>query len=83
MSWYSDNEPFDEFDPPYCKNCHSGKGGNSKSECDRCMKWHEEPEEDEEEAMREWCEAEAQRYMAEHFDENGDPYRDFLGNPWK
>ena len=22
------------------------------------------------------------QYMEEHFDENGDPYRDFMGNPW-
>ena len=21
MSWYSDREPFDEYDPPYCKYC--------------------------------------------------------------
>ena len=27
-------------------------------------------------------EAETQQYMDEHFDMNGDPYEDFLGNPW-
>lgn len=37
MSWYSDQEPFDEYDPPYCKNC---KGGNSKEECDRCAEYY-------------------------------------------
>lgn len=23
MSWWSDNEIFDEYDPPYCKGCNS------------------------------------------------------------
>lgn len=23
MSWWSDNEIFDEYDPPYCKGCES------------------------------------------------------------
>ena len=27
-------------------------------------------------------EADTQQYMAEHFDMNGDPYEDFMGNPW-
>ena len=22
MSWWSDGEPFDEYDPPYCKDCN-------------------------------------------------------------
>lgn len=39
MSWYSDKEPFNEYDPPYCKNC---SGGNSKAECDRCARQHSE-----------------------------------------
>lgn len=38
MSWWSDGEPFDEFDPPYCENC---EGGDSYEECQRCVKWHE------------------------------------------
>ena len=33
MSWWSDGEPFDEYDPPWCKNC---KGGNSYEECKKC-----------------------------------------------
>lgn len=49
MSWWSDGEPFDEYDYPWCENC---KGGNSKAECDRCYKMHtavddEEPIEEE------------------------------------
>ena len=49
MSYYSDGEPFDEYDYPWCENC---KGGNSKAECDRCYKMHtavddEEPIEEE------------------------------------
>lgn len=35
MSWYSDNEPFDEYDPPWCEGC---SGGNSKDQCDKCCK---------------------------------------------
>ena len=23
MSWWTDKEPFDEYDPPYCKGCES------------------------------------------------------------
>ena len=41
MSWYSDKEPFDEYDMPYCKYCD---GGNSKDECDNCVKIYEEVE---------------------------------------
>lgn len=22
MSWWTDGEPFDEYDPPYCKDCN-------------------------------------------------------------
>lgn len=35
MSWHSDRERFDEYDPPCCKHC---KGGNIKEECDRCIR---------------------------------------------
>lgn len=37
MSWWSDGEPFDEYDPLWCKNC---KGGNSYEECKKCSEWH-------------------------------------------
>ena len=37
MSWYSDKEPFNEYDPPWCKYCD---GGESKEECDRCCERH-------------------------------------------
>ena len=49
MSYYSDGEPFDEFDYPWCENC---KGSESKAQCDACYKAHtamdeeEEPEEE-------------------------------------
>jgi len=42
MSWYSDGEPFNEYDPPYCENCTRGY---SKQECDWCKKMHLEFEE--------------------------------------
>ena len=41
MSWYSDKERFNEYDPPYCKNC---KRGFTKKECDRCVADHEKEE---------------------------------------
>lgn len=44
MSWYSDNERFDEHDPSYCKNC---KRDVSYEICKACKKLHEEPEEEE------------------------------------
>lgn len=44
MSWYSDGEPFDEFDPPWCMNCD---GGDSKEECDRCCERHMKGADDE------------------------------------
>jgi len=53
MSWYSDGEPFNEWDDPYCiwkSMANGGKCGNSKEECDRCMRMREEAEvEDDEE----------------------------------
>jgi len=45
MSWYSDGEPFDEWDPPYCSRC---SGGNSYEECKRCQERHEKDVEEEE-----------------------------------
>ena len=40
----------------------------------------------EQEAREEWEDAmreeQTRRYMEEYFDDNGDPYCDFLGNPW-
>ena len=47
MSWYSDGERFNEWDDPYCvwKNkATGGRCGNSKAECDRCMRLHMEDE---------------------------------------
>lgn len=46
MSWYSDREPFDEYDPPYCKNCTRGA---SYEECAACERMHNKAEEGEEE----------------------------------
>ena len=45
MSWYSDGDPFDEYDPPFCETC---SGGNSYEECEACMRRHEEAEEEDE-----------------------------------
>ena len=44
MSWYSDREPFNEYDPPWCKYCD---GGESKEECDKCCEEHMRSEDDE------------------------------------
>ena len=41
MSWYSDGEHFDEYDPPYCERC---SGGTSYEECQACARRHEEDE---------------------------------------
>lgn len=39
MSWYSDGEKFNEYDPPWCVNCTRG---NSYEECKRCSEMHTE-----------------------------------------
>ena len=36
MSWYSDGEPFDEYDPPYCRYCNMSDV--SYEICKRCQK---------------------------------------------
>jgi hypothetical protein len=41
MSWYSDGEAFNEYDPPYCENCDRGF---TKAECDACAERHYEME---------------------------------------
>ena len=46
MSWYSDGEPFDEYDPPFCEGCTRGF---TKEECDACVAMHLDAEEDEDE----------------------------------
>lgn len=40
MSWWSDREKFDEYEPDFCKWC---PGGTSKADCDRCKRDHYEP----------------------------------------
>ena len=35
MSWWSDGEPFDEYDPPYCKRCNSLSCENCEYEKDK------------------------------------------------
>ena len=40
MSWYSDGEPFDEYDPPFCENC--GREALSAEECRICAAAHYE-----------------------------------------
>lgn len=52
MSWYSDGEPFDEHDLPWCDRCpHGDEGGDSYEECQACSRRHLEME----------CRAEGQR----------------------
>lgn len=36
MSWYSDGEPFDEYDDPYCVRIGCA-GGDSYEQCRRCL----------------------------------------------
>lgn len=38
MSWYSDREDFDEYDPPFCSDC---EGGESYEKCRKCMREHD------------------------------------------
>ena len=38
MSWWSDKEKFDEYDPPQCEFCERE---NSYEECERCKRLHE------------------------------------------
>lgn len=44
MSWYSDGEDFDEYDPPKCERC---KRGFSAEECRACNRMDEEMEAEE------------------------------------
>lgn len=47
MSWYTDGEPFDEFEFSFCRGCTISE---SKAQCDACIKAHlGEEEEDEDE----------------------------------
>lgn len=34
MSWWSDGEPFDEYDPPYCRDCNLSNCENCEYEKD-------------------------------------------------
>lgn len=38
MSWYSDGERLNEYDPPWCDGC---EGGDSYEECQACCRRHE------------------------------------------
>ena len=37
MSWWSDNETFDEYDPPYCKSCNLLSCENCEYENKACF----------------------------------------------
>ena len=41
MSWYSDGEPFDEWEPIYCKWCTMPGEERTKALCDDCIREHE------------------------------------------
>ena len=47
MSWYTDGEPFDEYEWSFCRGCTISE---SKAQCDACIKAHlgEDEEEDDE-----------------------------------
>ena len=47
MSWYSDKERFNEYDPPYCERCR--RTDTSYEVCNRCEQMHYEAEDEEEE----------------------------------
>lgn len=46
MSWYTDGEPFDEFEMSFCKGCTVSQ---SKAYCDACIRAHLEGDRIEEE----------------------------------
>lgn len=52
MSWYSDGEVFDEYDPPYCKYCR--RTNLTKAMCDECVKRHEQEAKDDTSVRFEW-----------------------------
>ena len=41
MSWYSDRERFNEYDPPYCRKCERNV---SYEICKRCEERHKQDE---------------------------------------
>lgn len=41
MSWYSDGERFNEYDPPYCQKCERDV---SYEICKRCEERHKQDE---------------------------------------
>ena len=47
MSWYSDKERFNEYDPPYCERCR--RTDVSYEVCERCERMHDQAEEADEE----------------------------------
>lgn len=44
MSWYSDKERFNEYDPDYCEKCR--RTDVSYEVCKRCVRMHDEAEEE-------------------------------------
>ena len=48
MSWYSDGEPFNEYDPEYCERVRCTRS-TGKEYCDRCIKRMKEQRESEDE----------------------------------
>lgn len=47
MSWYSDGERFNEYDPSYCERCR--RTDVSYEVCERCERMHDEESEENEE----------------------------------
>lgn len=44
MSWYSDGEPFDEFEPDYCKYCTVPPKERTYEICRECEAEHDRVE---------------------------------------
>lgn len=59
MSWYSDGEHFDEYDPPYCERCR--RTDVSYEVCKQCVRMHNEEDEEEDEEEEE--EGGAERWL--------------------
>lgn len=69
MSWYTDGEPFDEYDMSFCKGCTISE---SKAQCDACIKAHlGEDEEDEDVGPRRNHKGGFIRHRDEEGDEDG------------
>lgn len=61
MSWYSDGEPFDEFEPEYCKWCSVPPKERTYEGCRECEAEHDQAEREWEEEREEHWDVDAWR----------------------